>query len=482
MILSIFGALYSFSSRLMWKIAIFLIFLFFSSYLSAQSDYVIINSVQVEGNKHTKSRIILREMDFTIGDTIPLNILQNRLVINKNYIMNTGLFVFMDMNITKWDYDSNRIDLLLKMKEAWYIFPFPVFELADRNFNVWWKEQNRSLKRTNYGIRFVHLNTTGNRDPLKLQFHFGYTQKLELVYSFPSLNKKQTFGISGEFFYARNKEIAYKTIDDKLVFERREEEFPLQRFRSGFSFFYRPKIRSVFYGKLEYQKNTITDYVITELNPKYFLHGNTSQQLMYLRLEYAYENRDIKSYPMAGNFFSMVMDKEGLGIFNDQNGLYLTSTFGQYFSLGHKWSTEVILKTKVALIRQEQPYNNYWSLGYLNDYLNGYEYYVIDGLDYYYAKTAVRFQLFNNRLNWGEYMPISAFREMPVKVYVTLNNDFGYVNSTQFNEFNSLGNRPLWGGGIGLDFVLFYDKVIRIEYSMNHLLEKGLYLHYNLSF
>lgn len=162
--------------------------------------------------------------------------------------------------------------------------------------------------------------------------------------------------------------------------------------------------------------------------------------------------------------------------------MYLTSAFGQYFNLNKKWSTEMIFKTRIALIREEQPYNNYWSLGYLDDVLSGYEFYVIDGLDYFYTKTALRFQLFSNRVDWGKYMPISTFREMPVRVYLVLNNDFGYVNSTQFNEFNPLVNQFLWGGGLGLNFVLFYDKVIRIEYSLNHLWEKGLYLHYNLSF
>ena len=347
----------------MWKIICFLSILFSGLQLSAQEDYVIINAIHVEGNKHTKTRIILREMDFSVGDTLDLKTLQDRLLRNKNYIMNTSLFVFMDINITKWDYSKNLIDLSLKVKESWYIFPFPVFELADRNFNVWWDEQNRSLKRVNYGIRFVHLNTTGHKDPLKLQFHLGYTQKLELVYSFPSLNKGQTFGMIGEFFYARNREIAYKTVDNKLLFERREEEFPLQRFRSGLSFFYRPKIRSVFYGKLEFQKNATTDYVINELNPNYFLDGNISQRLMYLRLEWAYENRDIKPYPLKGNFFSTVFEKEGLGIFGERNGMYLTNTLGQYFSLGNKWSTETIFKSRIALIRQEQPYNNYWALG-----------------------------------------------------------------------------------------------------------------------
>ncbi len=459
-----------------------LLLLLFLSNLDAQSDYVIINNIQVKGNKRTKERIILREMDFAPGDTLELASLQERLEKNKNYIMNTGLFVLMDMNITSWNYETNEIDLLLEMKESWYIYPFPVFELADRNFNVWWTEQERSFKRVNYGIRFVHLNTTGNKDPLKLQFHLGYTQKLELVYQFPAFNKSQTFGLIGEFFYARNKEIAYRTIENKLEFQRVEDEFPLQRFRTGVNFFYRPKIRSIFYGKLEYQKNTISDFVKAELNPNYFLGTATSQALMYLRLEYAYENRDIKPYPTKGNYFSTVFEKEGLGIFKERNGAYLTTAFGQYFKLSDRWSTETILKSKIALIRDEQPYNNYWALGYLDDFLSGYEFYVIDGLDYYYAKTALRYKLFDARMNWGKYMPMEAFRDMPIKVFLALNNDFGYVNSTQFNEFNPLGNQMLWGGGIGLNFVLFYDKVIRIEYSFNHLWEKGLYLHYNLSF
>ncbi len=466
----------------MWK-SFFLFFLIlFSSNLFAQSEFVVINSISVEGNKKTKDRIIFREMDFTVGDTLSLETLQDRLQQNKNYIMNTSLFVFMDMNIKNWDHEQHKVDLLLVVKEAWYIFPFPIFELADRNFNVWWSEQNRSLERVNYGVRFVHLNTTGRRDPLKLQFHLGYTQKFELVYQFPTLNKDQTFGMIGEFFYARNKEIAYKTVDDKLEFQRREDEFPLQRFRVGLNFFYRPKIRSIFYGKIEYQKNTITDYVINELNPNYFLNGETSQELMYLRFEYSYENRDIKPFPLSGNFFSTVLEKEGLGIFKDRDGLYSTTMFGQYFKWNEKWSSETIFKTKLALIRKEQPYNNYWSLGYVDDFLSGYEFYVIDGLDYFYTKTAIRFELLNKRMNWGKYMPINAFKEMPLKVYLVLNNDFGYVNSTQFNEFNNLGNRVLWGRGIGLNFVVFYDKVIRFEYSMNHLKEKGLYLHFNLSF
>ncbi|MCB0565677.1 MAG: hypothetical protein KDD01_15005, partial [Phaeodactylibacter sp.] len=62
-----------------------------------------------------------------------------------------------------------------------------------------------------------------------------------------------------------------------------------------------------------------------------------------------------------------------------------------------------------------------------------------------------------------------------------LNNDLGYTNDPYTARLNPLSNRLLWGGGIGLDIVLYYDKVIQIEYSFNDLMENGLFLHLNLN-
>jgi len=71
---------------------------------------------------------------------------------------------------------------------------------------------------------------------------------------------------------------------------------------------------------------------------------------------------------------------------------------------------------------------------------------------------------------------------MPVKWYLSLNNDFGFVNNPFYKENNSLGNQLLWGGGIGLDIVAYYDKVFRLEYSFNSLGESGFFLHWELNF
>jgi hypothetical protein len=36
----------------------------------------------------------------------------------------------------------------------------------------------------------------------------------------------------------------------------------------------------------------------------------------------------------------------------------------------------------------------------------------------------------------------------------------------------------LWGGGVGLDLVFFFDFALRIEGSVNHLGQAGLYLNF----
>ena len=178
----------------------------------------------------------------------------------------------------------------------------------------------------------------------------------------------------------------------------------------------------------------------------------------------------------------MVLEKEGLGIFDERNGFYLTSKFAQYFSFWKRWSTEFILKGRLALFRDKQPYNKYQALGYFQDYLRGYEFYVIDGLDFAYLKSSLRFEIINKRINWGKLMPLKIFRLMPMRIYLTLNSDLGYVNDPYFFETNPLTNRTLWGGGFGLDINLFYSSTFQIEYSFNDLNEKGLFLHYKLNF
>ena len=71
---------------------------------------------------------------------------------------------------------------------------------------------------------------------------------------------------------------------------------------------------------------------------------------------------------------------------------------------------------------------------------------------------------------------------LPIKTYLTFNFDTGYVNNPYEKENNKLSNRQLYGGGVGLDIIAYYNMTWRFEYSMNHLGEKGLFFNYSVGF
>ena len=204
------------------------ILLAFFSFLSAQTTpptlppSVIVKGIFVEGNRKTKTRIITRELTFAVGDTIPLSKFGKLLEDNRLRVMNTNLFNVVEMNVKNWksgDLPIDEVNVNIKIIENFFVYPVPIFSLADRNFNVWWKEQNRDLARTNYGFSLQHINTTGQRDPLSATVQLGYTQRIGLSYELPFINKKQTIGLFGSGNLARraNRPLHWPVLHIKAV-------------------------------------------------------------------------------------------------------------------------------------------------------------------------------------------------------------------------------------------------------------------------
>ena len=79
-------------------------------------------------------------------------------------------------------------------------------------------------------------------------------------------------------------------------------------------------------------------------------------------------------------------------------------------------------------------------------------------------------------------MPIKSLRTPQVQFFFAFNFDMGYIPTAKnFNKTNFNG-KLLKGGGVGLEIVAFYDKMLQIEYSMNEKYEKDIFLHLNLNF
>jgi hypothetical protein len=62
--------------------------------------------------------------------------------------------------------------------------------------------------------------------------------------------------------------------------------------------------------------------------------------------------------------------------------------------------------------------------------------------------------------------------------YLGIFSDAAYVDDQIGYTGNNLANQIQFGNGISLDFVSYYDIVIRAEYSINKFGESGLFLHF----
>ena len=458
-------------------------FCFFTNISFGQDTTWTIAQIQIEGNKKTKERVILREITFQLGDQFTTEELNEIGPQNEKLVMNTGLFTGVYITFKK--IEKSQVQVILEVREFWYLFPLAIFRLADRNFSIWWTEQNRSLRRVNYGARLFHHNLTGRGDRLRVITQLGYLKVLEVAYNLPQLRSNKNWGIFFETHFSNQREVAFVTKDSRLQFFGQEDEATLlRRFRVGGGGTYRKGVFQYHTFKLLYSDSWVGDSIST-LNPEYFLNGINRQQHFTLQYDFTIDKRDIKVYPIGGYQFSFLAQQDGFGFAHEDVNVFSTTvSYAHFFPLGakRKHSFGAKIKAKYLWNRDEQPYTHVSNIGYLPDVLKGYEFYVIDGSDYVYLKTHFRLRLIKQEINWGKWVFLEQFRHMPLQVYFTINNDFGYVNAP-FNEVKSpLSNDWLWGRGVGLDILLYFDKLLRFEYSFNHLGERGLFFSFDLAF
>jgi len=444
-------------------------------------DYFLVENIIFQGNTHTKTYVLLNELDFTIGDTIYLNQLNIRKLENEKRILGTALFTAAQMNIKNWNTEKGRATIEFTLQENWYIYPSIIFELADRNFNVWWSEMDRDWSRVNYGLGVDHINLTGRKDKLKLKVQHGYTRKYEAKYNYPYISR--TWGAFGEIFFANQKEIGYTTINNKTVFEKQaDERILLRRFRTGVGANYRPNVFMFHDFKLEYHHNSIDEFIATEVAPDYFLNGDTDIRYFALKYDFVFDQRVFNLYPEGGFMFFGNITKDGLGLFDDFNNLSVAVGIEKYFRLSDKLIWGGRLKAKTNLIRNKVAFANNTGLGYGSDLVRGYELYVVDGTDWALAKTSIRYRVLEKNINWGKYMLIPQFKQMNLRFFLRANLDFGYVHEPTYVATNTLNNRFLIGYGPAVDILLYHTYIMSFEYSFNHIGEGGLFLRSTFNF
>lgn len=435
----------------------------------------IVSEINLQGNKITKDYIILRELEFQVGDSIQsdrLNYLSDR---SKNNVFNTGLFHIVTILPS---YNNSEISFTIIVSERWYIWPIPIIENADRNFNTWW--QNKDFDRLSYGLLLDWHNFRGRNELLQLTVKDGFERAYEAAYEFPYINKKKTLGLRFSGGYISNKEVNYTSIDNKREFLKVEEYDIQEQFYGNVRLTIRGKLYSRNEFTLGYTNTHISDTLQTV---SYEYLNNNDLRNEYLRLSYLFkfDKRNYIDYPLTGTMFQFSAVKRGLGILdNEVNLLEAEVTFNNHFHLFKRlyYANGVTAMTNIL---EKPAYNYQRGLGYGNNFVRGYELYVMDAQHFLLTKNNVKYELIKPGFKTFDFIPFKKFNTISYATYINVFADLGYAFDDIYNQQNTLSNKLLLGYGIGLDFVTYYDIVIRTEFSLNTEGDNGFYLHFNKS-
>ncbi len=458
--------------------AFFLFFFFVSGdhLLLGQVNRVFIKSISYEGLKKTKIQAVKSYLNIKEGDSISLAELMPKLEENQRNILNSKLFSRAELKILEWQEES--VCIHLKVVEAWYVFPIPIFELADRNINVWWKDFNRDISRVNSGIAIYWRNLAGYNDRFTFIAQFGFTRKFEIDYELPPIGKKQRFGISLNVLYSDNKESIFNSIDNKLMFYRNLEskERQFSRFRTGLTLRYRKSVYSNHYFELYYQKLGISDSIYIR-NPDFFLSNRRTQRSFTFNYNYEIDKRDIWTYPLNGYLFYFNIQKRGLGFDRDINQLWLGSRVALHKKIAKRWSIGLISEGRYSVFGHKDPFYQQEALGYGDSFVRGYQYYVVNGQHYCLFRSDINFKILDYTIPISAKERSSFFYELPFRIHTRFHTDYGYVWDRFYYVGNKLNNKHMLSSGLGLDFALYnYNILIQIDYTINRLLQKDVFL------
>lgn len=428
---------------------------------------VMVRSIHFHGNKVTKENIILREMNIAPGDSILAEEIEMVLEFNKRRILNIQLFSRVEYCIENWD--EGGIDIEYTVNEILFWLPKPIFSLADRNFNVWWVDNNRRLDRINIGLELSRINFRGRNETLVMMAQVGYNKDFNLSYRIPYIDKKLRHGLYAGVSYSTGREINHKTEKDKQAFYR-NEQYPYQYFQARLATTYRKSYAAVHELRLSYNRYSITSDLYNA-NPE-FLGGRTRLNYFELKYDFRFNNTDVRVYPTNGIDLEAFASKKGLGIDKDVNQLLLYSGISYYKKLSNHLSTALVFRGRLAF-GGPQPYIFQKALGYKSDYVRGYEYYVMDGSHYGLFRTNLRYKIIDRVIHQNI---IKLMKYIPLRVYAKAYDDLGYVVNEYPNK-GKLTNKLLNGYGVGIDLIISYYAKFRIEYSFNHLRQNGLFLH-----
>ncbi len=270
------------------------------------------------------------------------------------------------------------------------------------------------------------------------------------------------------------KEVNYATLGNKQVFLRTENVIR-EGYRGNANLTYRPNLFERHALQVGFGKESISDTAFA-IAPNFLPNHKKSFSYIDLNWSYSKVRFDYNAYPTKGASTEIALSQR----FSKESNLSAIQ-FRQI--VAHPITpNKFILAESLTIGRtmQQSNYSDRKLMGYGLMQMNGLDYYVVDGNAASIFKASFHHTLgsysVKNKLT-PKRLPIIKY-QFWLKAFTQL----GYVYSEKPVNGNRLNNTLLRTAGIGLDIVGIYDFVLKIDYSLNQLGDKGLYLRTGFNF
>ena len=131
------------------KLILFINLIVFSTSCLAETEKLKIKKIVINGNNITKNETVLEHIAIKKNQVYSLEKLIKNIQTSEENLSN--LQIFNDVEISFWYTQEDEIQIEIFLTERWYLWPYPIFEISDRNFNSWY----RDFKESNYCLLYT---------------------------------------------------------------------------------------------------------------------------------------------------------------------------------------------------------------------------------------------------------------------------------------------------------------------------------------
>lgn len=379
-----------------------------------------ISEIVIMGNNCTRDYVILREMKTKEEDILVPKLLEK----DRKRIQSLQIFNRVSMQTFA---DGKKVKIVIFITEMWYIYPFPIFFINERDWN-----------KISWGAGVEHLNYRGRAEKLFATFWLGYNPTLRVKFITPwFLSKRDLFaGLDIDYSHIRNKHFFTENITEHHI-----------------------KIAGTLGRRFGYHMfvSTTIGYEEISMKPQYnycLISKTGTDKIPCMALNFNWDHRDLKEFPTSGYYLSLAGVKNGYPAVS-VNYSRIDIDGRVYIPILNK--TTLALRTASTISFGKIPLYDLIYLGY-NERVRGHFKERLEGENRFLFCSSFRFPLIPVR-----YFDLSSYAELQdlkFGISGSIFLDSGYIWN-QGEKFDT--SRLNTGFGIGLLFHLPIVNILRLE-------------------